>query len=172
MVQLPSTPAPPFGCRVRSKLHVSDSRTGTSPPQVGTIMRRSLLVFLVLLGITRAPAQAQTCLGLAPFSSSAVQVTGEGAFTQSSNGVSAGLGYGLPASLFGGVTVGTRSFEAFDGSSVDLGAAAGYQISVARAAGFELCPLASFNLGIGPNSRFGSGVDRSSRLASIGLALG
>jgi hypothetical protein len=135
-------------------------------------MRRSLLVSLVLLGISRAPAQAQTCLGLAPFSRSAVQVTGEGAFTQGSNAVSAGLGYGLPASLFGGVEVGTRSFEAFDGSSLDLGAAAGYQIPVARTARFELCPIASFNLGIGPNSRFGSGVDRSSQMVSMGLALG
>jgi hypothetical protein len=135
-------------------------------------MRRSFLVSLVLLGISRAPAQAQTCLGLAPFSRSAVQVTGEGAFTPGSNAVSAGVGYGLPASLFGGIEVGTKSFEAFDGSSLDLGAAAGYQIPVAKAAGFELCPVASFNLGIGPNSRFGSGVDRSNQMVSMGLALG
>jgi hypothetical protein len=135
-------------------------------------MSRSLIVSLVLLGITQLPAAAQTCLGLAPFSKSAVQVTAEGALAQGSDALTAGLGYGLPRGVFGGLAVGTRSVEAFDGSSLDLGAGVGYQVPVARTTQLELCPVASFNLGIGPNSRFGAGVDRSSRAASIGLALG
>jgi hypothetical protein len=138
----------------------------------GTMLPRSLALLLALFAIIRAPIQAQTCRGLAPFSTGPVQVSAEGATTRGSNGLSAGLGYGFPTGAFGTAVIGTRSIEAFEGSALDLGASVGYRLPLGTTAGFELCPVAGFNLVIGPNKTFSSDVDRSTRTVSVGLALG
>jgi hypothetical protein len=135
-------------------------------------MRRNLVVSLVLLGLLSAPARAQTCLGLASYSGSPVQVTGTGSLAYESRSFAAGLGYGLPTSGFGGVAVGTTLNDSFDGSTLELGATLGYQLALGKTAATELCPVASFAVGIGPNNTFNSGVDRSRRTASVGLAIG
>jgi hypothetical protein len=99
-------------------------------------------------------------------------VTGEGSLTAESSTLSAGLGYGLPQSIFGSVAVGKSSSEAFGGSSLDLEAGVGYQISLGKTGQSQLCPTASVGLGIGPRNTIGSGVDRSNRSALVGLAFG
>jgi hypothetical protein len=73
--------------------------------------------------------------------------------------------------VFGGVAIGTTSNEAIGGSSLELGASAGYQIPLENAARFHLCPAVSVGVGIGPKNTFNSGVDRSNQTASAGIAL-
>lgn len=134
-------------------------------------MRRSLLISLVLLVIARTSAMGQTCLGLVPFSRGSVQLTGQGSFTNGSKALIAGLAYGLP-SVFGGIEVGRTAIEAFEGSSLNLGAALGYQMALGKQTPIQVCPLARFNLAIGPRNTFNSGVDRLGHTASMGVLLG
>jgi hypothetical protein len=138
----------------------------------GNVLPRSLTLLLALFATIRAPIQAQTCRGLAPFSAGPAQVSGKAATTRGSNDLSASLGYGFSSGVFGLAVVGTRSVEAFEGSALDLGASAGYQIPLGTQTTFELCPVIGFNLGIGPNKSFSSDVDRSSRTASLGVSVG
>lgn len=134
-------------------------------------MRRSLVVSLALLAILSAPAVAQTCLGLASYSDGPLQVSGSSWLTSEASSFGAGLGYGRPGSVFGGLAIGTTSNEAVDGSSLDIGASFGYQISVGKTARFHLCPVANLSFGIGPKNTFNSGVDRSNKMVSAGIAL-
>jgi len=132
---------------------------------------RSLVVSVALMAILSAPARGQTCLGLASFSDHPVQVSGKGSLTTESTSFGAGVGYGLPASVFGSVAFGTTSNDNFGGSSREVGVTVGYQIPLGRADGFQLCPVASLGLGFGPKNTFSSGVDRSRKTVSAGLAL-
>lgn len=135
-------------------------------------MRRNLLLSMLLLGLARVPAGAQTCLGLASFSTGPMQVTGAGSFTQHSNALGVGVGYGFPAGLFASGAVGTSSTDAFDGSSLDLSTALGYEFPLGKAGQLRVCPLAGLGLQLGPKSTFQSGVDRSDRMASLGFSVG
>ena len=132
---------------------------------------RSLVVSIALVALLSAPARSQTCLGLASYSGGPVQVSGKGSLTSQSSSFEAGLGYGLPTSVFGSVAFGTTSNDNFGGSSREVGATVGYQIALGRAGAIQLCPVASFGLGFGPKSTFSSGVDRSQKTASVGVAL-
>ena len=133
--------------------------------------RRSLVVSVALMAILSAPVRGQTCLGLASYSGAPVQVSGKGSLTSTSTSFLAGLGYGLPSSVFGSVAFGTTSDDNFGGSSREIGATAGYQIALGRTGAIQLCPIASFGLGLGPTNTLNSGVDRSRKTASIGVAL-
>jgi hypothetical protein len=100
-----------------------------------------------------------------------VQVSGKGSLTSASTSFEAGLGFGLPASVFGSVAFGTTSNDNFGGSSREVGATVGYQIALGRTGAIQLCPVASFGLGFGPKNTFNSGVDRSQETATVGLAM-
>ena len=132
-------------------------------------MRRTFLLSVAVLSIAHASATAQICRGLAAFSTGPVQITGEGSLTPESNAIGASLGYGLTRGLFGDASIGTRSSDTFRGSSLELGAGAGYDIEVGK---FHLCPTGSVGMGMGPNKPFGSGEDRSSRSALLGVSVG
>jgi hypothetical protein len=132
-------------------------------------MRRALVLSLCILSIAHASLAAQSCRGLAPFSTGPYRVTGEGSLTLESNAVGAGMGVGLPQGIFGDAAIATRSSESFNGSSVELAVSAGYEIEVGR---FQLCPVGSAGLGMGPSKSFGNGEDRSSRTAQLGVSLG
>ncbi len=134
-------------------------------------MRRSLVVTLALLASIGSQAVAQTCKGLASFSTGRMQVTGNGSFTQGRNTFGGSLGYGLPASVFGGATVSTTSIDALNGSSTNLGANAGYQLTLGKAAQMQMCPVASFEIGMGPDDQTFN-INQSSRRATVGLAVG
>lgn len=134
-------------------------------------MRRSLAVSLALLALLSAPVAAQTCLGLASYSDGPLQVNGNSWLASEASSFGAGVAYGRPSSVFGGLTIGTTSNEAVEGSSLDLGATLGYQIPLGKAARFHLCPVASFGVGIGPTNTFNSGVDRSTTTVSAGMAV-
>jgi len=130
-------------------------------------MRRSLVVTLVLLAIVRSPAVAQTCMGMASFSSGPVQLAGNGAFTDGANRFGASAAYGLPGSVFGSVGIGTTSIDGLD-SSLDFGVDLGYQMQVGKA---QICPVASLGYDNGPDSD-SNGLNSSTRSAGFGLAMG
>jgi len=134
-------------------------------------MRRSLVVSLALLAIVRSPAVAQTCLGLASFSSGKMQVAAQGQFTEGANRFGGGFNYGIPASVFGGAQISTTSFDGADASSLGIGANVGYQLAMGKAADIHVCPVASFELGMGPDDDALS-IDRSSTQANVGFSIG
>ena len=132
-------------------------------------MRRTFVVALALVAVVNAPAAAQTCLGLPSHSNGQMQVTGNASFTDLSNSFGAGIGYGQAAGIFGSAHLGTTSYDGFDGSAIDLGARAGYQMTVSQA---QVCPVASLTLGMGPKDVDGAGTDVSSRTGTLGFAVG
>lgn len=132
-------------------------------------MRRTLVLSVAVLSIAHASASAQICRGLASFSTGPVQVSGEGSLTPESNAIGASLAYGLTHGLFGDASIGTRSSDTFRGSSLELGAGAGYDIEVGK---LHVCPAGSFGLGMGPTKPLGAGEDRSSRSARLGVSVG
>ena len=134
-------------------------------------MRRSLVVSLALLAMVESPAVAQTCLGLASFSSGNMQVSGNGQFSNGSNRFGAGFNYGLPASVFAGAQLSTTSYDGAPSSSLGIGANVGYQMSVGKAANIHVCPTASLELGMGPDDD-ANNINASSRSANVGFSLG
>jgi hypothetical protein len=134
-------------------------------------MRRSIVVSLALLAIVNAPAVAQTCLGLASFSSGNMQVSGNGQFAQGANRFGAGFHYGMPAGMFGGAQVSTTSYDGASSSSLGIGADVGYQLSMGKAANVHVCPTASFEIGNGPDDN-AANINASSKNANIGFSLG
>jgi hypothetical protein len=134
-------------------------------------MRRSLVVSLALLAVVNAPAVAQTCQGLASFTSGKMQVAGNGQFTEGANRFGAGFSYGLPANIYGGAQLSTTSFDGADASSLGIGANLGYQLAMGKSADIHVCPVASLELGMGPDSDTPA-VDRSSREINLGFSIG
>jgi hypothetical protein len=135
-------------------------------------MHRSLVVSLALLAIVRAPAAAQTCQGLASFSAGHMQTTGNAAFGNGMDSFGATFGYGQPAGPFGSIGLGTTSIDAFNGSSLDVGLAGGYQMTAGRTKKVHVCPVANLGLGMGPNDIGGSNQDISRTAGGMGVALG
>jgi len=135
-------------------------------------MRRTLVASLALVAAVSAPAAAQTCLGLASHSAGQMQVTGNASFTDLANSFGGTFGYGLPSGVFGKAGVATTSYDAIDGSAIDLGAQAGYQMSLGKASQVSVCPVASFAIGMGPNDIDPVGTDFSSRQGTVGVSVG
>ena len=133
-------------------------------------MYRKLLVVLGLMAIAQPPVSAQTCVGLASYSSGPVQVAGHGAAIVSDLGahqVGASIGYGRPGGVFADAAAATTSVTGTD-ASLDFAVDAGYQVQVGQA---QICPVAALGLSNGPDTD-GMGVDGSTRSATVGLALG
>ena len=139
-------------------------------------MRRSLVVSLALLAMVNAPAVAQTCQGLASFTSGKMQVAGNGQFTEGAKRFGAGVSYGLPANVYGGAQLSTTSFDGADASSIGIGVNLGYQLAMGKSADIHVCPVASLELGMGPDSDAAGGgnpaVDRSTREINLGFSVG
>jgi hypothetical protein len=134
--------------------------------------RRSLVVLLALVASLNVPAGAQTCLGLTAYTAEGpIQAIGRGSLTSESTSFGAGLGYGLPASVFGGLAVASTADDNLGGSTLEIGATVGYQIPLWNAGAVQLCPIASFSVGLGPRNPVNTGVDRSRRTASVGVAI-
>ena len=134
-------------------------------------MRRTLFVSMALAAAVTAPAAAQTCLGLASFSSGKMQVSGNGQFQDGANRFGAGFNYGMPAGIFAGASLSSTSYEAADASSLGIGANVGYQLTLGKSANIHVCPVAGFELGMGPDDD-ASETDASSQNANLGFSLG
>jgi hypothetical protein len=136
------------------------------------IMRRILLGSLALVLLHAPGAVAQSCQGLASFSDGRLVLSGDASLASQSSAVGGGIAYGFPQGPFGQMAVASRSHDNFGGSSLDLGAAAGYQISFGREARVHLCPVLGGALELGPNNAFNGDVHRSRRSIQAGLSLG
>src|SRR5919107_579728 len=135
-------------------------------------MLRILPGFLAVLLLGLPSLQAQTCQGLASFSSSPFQLIGEASLTGESSAFGGGIAYGLRHGPLAEAAVSRRVHENFEGSSVDVAATAGYDFSFGKASLLHLCPIAAVGAQLGPNNAFNSGVERSRRSAQLGLSFG
>jgi hypothetical protein len=116
-------------------------------------MRRSLVVSLALLAIVRSPAVAQTCMGLASFSTAPMQLTGNGSFSSGVNSFGATVGYGMQSGLWGNLGVSTLSIDGASSHPLSIGAHAGYETAVGKSRNqIHICPNASFAIGNGPDA--------------------
>jgi outer membrane protein W len=134
-------------------------------------MRRSLVVSLALLAMANAPAVAQTCQGLASFSAGPMQVAANAQFAEFANTWGGSFTYGVPSGVYGGLDLSTTSFDGIDGSSLGIGAHAGYQMNLGRGSKISLCPVAKLALGMGPDDE-ALDINSSSTDVHFGLALG
>jgi len=134
-------------------------------------MRRSLMVPLALLAIVKSPAAAQTCQGMASFSHGQLQVAGSAQFPEAAKIWGGSLTYGLPSGLYAGADVSNTSIDNDGGSSMGLGAHAGYQMKVGRTQKLALCPVANLALGMGPDDD-AADINSSQTSANFGFALG
>ena len=134
-------------------------------------MRRSLVVSLALLAIVRSPAVAQTCQGLASFSAGQLQVVGNAQFPEAAKIWSGSITYGMPSGIYGGADLSSTSYDNDGGSSLGIGAHAGYQMKLGQAGKINLCPVARLALGMGPDDEAAE-LNSSSTDLHFGLALG
>ena len=134
-------------------------------------MRRSLVVSLALLAIVRSPAVAQTCQGLASFSTGQMQVAGNAQFPEGAKVWGGSFSYGMPSGIYAGADLSTTSIDNDGGSSLGIGAHAGYQMKLGRASKLSLCPVANLALGMGPDDE-ANDINSSQTNAHFGLALG
>ena len=134
-------------------------------------MRRSLMVPLALLAIVKSPAAAQTCQGMASFSHGQLQVAGSAQFPEAAKIWGGSLTYGLPSGLYAGADVSNTSIDNDGGSSMGLGAHAGYQMKLGRTQKVALCPVANLALGMGPDDD-AADINSSQTNMNFGFALG
>jgi outer membrane protein with beta-barrel domain len=134
-------------------------------------MRRSLVVSLALLAIVRSPAVAQTCQGLASFSAGQMQVVGSAQFPEGGKIWGGSFSYGVPSGIYAGADLTNLSIDNDGGSSLGIGAHAGYQMKLGRTGKMALCPVASLALGMGPDDE-ANDLNGSSTDLHFGVALG
>ena len=134
-------------------------------------MRRSLVVSLALAAMVNAPAVAQTCQGLASYSAGPLQVVGNAQFPEGGKVWGGSINYGLSSGVFAGADLSSTSYDNDGGSSLGIGAHAGYQMKLGRAGKMNLCPVASLALGMGPDDE-DANIDAGQTNAHFGLALG
>lgn len=134
-------------------------------------MRRSLVVSLALAAMVNAPAVAQTCQGLASFSAGQLQVVGNAQFPEAAKIWGASINYGMPSGIYAGADLSSTSFDNDGGSSLGIGAHAGYQMKLGQSGKINLCPVASLALGMGPDDDAAE-LNSSSTDAHFGIALG
>lgn len=134
-------------------------------------MRRTLVVSLALLAVVNAPAAAQACQGLASYTAGNMQVAASTQFGEISNTWGGSFSYGVPSGVYGGLDLSTESFDNDGGSSLGVGAHAGYQMKLGRSGKISLCPVARLALGMGPDDE-AFDLNGSQTHGHFGLALG
>jgi hypothetical protein len=136
-------------------------------------MRRILLLSLALpFTVLTTQAAAQTCVGMPSFSSGQMQIAGGGTFADGASSFGGTFGYGSPKGLYGKAGLGTTSYDALNGSSLDLSVGGGYQIPLQASRVAQVCPVASLSVNSGPKNVLGGGVDMSGRTFAFGAAIG
>ena len=139
-------------------------------------MERVSFITIATLVAFSGSVDAQVCAGFASFATKPYQVSGSGLFNDNSKSFQGGFSFGGKGP-FGGITLGTTSYDEIDGSSFLYGAGAGYQAVLDQKGLFHLCPAASIGVASGPNNvdAFGDGsviLDISETDFSFGLGLG
>jgi Outer membrane protein beta-barrel domain len=134
-------------------------------------MRRTLVASLALFAVVNAPAAAQTCQGLASYTAGKMQVAASTQFAELSNTWGGSFSYGVPSGVYGGLDLSTESFDNDGGSSLGIGAHAGYQMKLGRTGKLSLCPVARLALGMGPDDE-ANDLNGSQTHGHFGVALG
>jgi hypothetical protein len=129
------------------------------------------MVPLALLAIVKSPAAAQTCQGMASFSHGQLQVAGSAQFPEAAKVWGGSLTYGMPSGLYAGADISNTSIDNDGGSSLGIGAHAGYQMKLGRTQKLALCPVANLALGMGPDND-AADINSSQTSANFGFALG
>jgi hypothetical protein len=134
---------------------------------------RSMLVAAALVGLaTPVVGEAQTCLGLAPFSAGPVQIGGTGDFGNDSKALAAGVTIGSTSGAFGGAFLGTVSYDAFEENTTVVGGSLGWQVAVGKSGRAQMCPGVGVAIGRGPENISGSRANLSSQSAFVGFQIG
>lgn len=135
--------------------------------------RASRILTAVVAGLALPMvSEAQTCLGLAPFSSGGVQIGASGDFGNDSKAFSGNLTFGSAKGAFAGVSVGTISYDGIDGNTTAVGASVGWQAPLGTDSRIQVCPGFGAARGFGPDNIEGSGADLSTWAAFAGMQLG
>jgi hypothetical protein len=111
-------------------------------------------------------------LGLAPFTAGRVQVGLSGDFGNDSQAFSGSLTFGSDKGGFGGLLIGTISYDAFEENTTVVGGSAGWQVRLGSESRAQLCPGVGVAFGFGPKTIGGSEVNLTSQNAFVGLQLG
>lgn len=97
------------------------------------------------------PAASQICAGLTSFTRAPLQVSGNAEVNTHAHGFGVGLALGGPATFFG-VGLGTTHFDILNGSSFDVAAGGGYELSLGQRESVQLCPIVAVGHRSGPNN--------------------
>lgn len=130
-----------------------------------------MIVAAVAVLATNVVADAQTCLGLAPFSAGRVQLGASADFGNDAQAFTGSLAVGSPAGAFGGVLIGTVSYDDVDQNSTGVGGQLGWQLPIGTDGGVQLCPVGGVVYSFADDIE-GSGTDVSSWNVLFGLQLG
>lgn len=134
-------------------------------------MRRFFGLALVgVLVAVPAAGRAQTCGGMASFSSGPLRVGGGVGLANSLTTFNVNLNAGSQYGPFGGVSVGRSDVNGNANSATDVGVNGGYSFELNRERTLKFCPIAGFDYESGPDRN--PNIDVSSRSLSLGGAFG
>ncbi len=106
---------------------------------------RTTLMCAALLAAVAAPLAAQTCVGMPSFAAAPMRADFGVSFPTGGTGLSAGLAFGQPAGLFGGVSIGAVNPDGPGGSAKTIGAHGGMSITPRTNPKVGFCPLVSLD---------------------------
>jgi len=133
-------------------------------------MRRFLGLALVgVLVAVPAVVRAQTCGGMASFSSGPFRAGAGVGLANNVTNFNANLSAGSQYGPFGGVSVGRNDVDGNSNSGTALGLDAGYSFELNPQRTFKFCPIAGFGYVSGPDR---GNLDVSSRSVSFGGSFG
>jgi hypothetical protein len=134
-------------------------------------MRRFVGLALVgVLAAVPAAVRAQTCVGMASFSSGPLRVGGGVGLANSVTNYNVNLNAGSQYGPFGGFSVGRSDFDGNANGATDVGLNGGYSFELNPQRTAKFCPIASFSYQSGPNRD--PNIDVSSRALSFGGSFG
>jgi len=134
-------------------------------------MRRFLGLALVgVLAAVPAAVSAQTCGGMASFSSGPLRIGGGVGLASNVTNFNVNLNAGSQYGPFGGVSVGRSDIDGNSNSATDVGVNGGYSFELNPQRTLKFCPIAGFNFESGPDRN--PNIDVSSRTLSFGGSLG
>jgi hypothetical protein len=134
-------------------------------------MRRCFGIALVgVLVAVPAAVRAQTCGGMASFSSGPLRVGGGVGLANNVTNFNVNLNAGSQYGPFGGVSIGRSDVDGNANSATDVGLNGGYSFELNRQRTAKFCPIAGFSFESGPDRN--PNVDVSSRALSFGGSFG
>src|SRR5215510_588936 len=132
-------------------------------------MRRFLGLALVgVLVAVPTAVRAQTCSGMASFSSGPLRVGGGVGLANNVTNFNVNLNVGSQYGPFGGVSVGRTDTDGNSNSATTVGLNGGYSFELNPQRTAKFCPIAGFDFVSGPD--IGANIDVSSRAVSFGGA--